>query len=126
MSSTLHRNIRTYMSGGVIAEATFVKYDTDGVRVVACGANGRAIGIAQGSTTAANQAVEVAMIGGGARLKVAGTTAAGKCLTSDASGLGVVGSASGQWIGAVALEAGVANDITEVEVSHFQLVADDT
>lgn len=124
MTSTAKRNIRTYLSGGVIAEGTFVKLTANGV-VSQSEANQRAIGIAQSEATAAGQPVEVALPGGGAELKISEEVALGKMLTSDANGLGEVADAAGEWVGAVAYQSGVANDFIDVMVTGFPSQASD-
>jgi len=126
MGSVTPRNIRSFTAGGAITAFTFVKFDSDGVKVVACGANERAIGIAQVAASASGDQVEVAMPGGGGKLKINETLTAGKMLTSTAGALGEKADAAGEWVGAIAYEGGVQNDIIETMVTGFQAVADDT
>ncbi len=51
----------------------------------------------------------------GCRLELGGTVAAGDRLTSDGSGKGITTTTTGQWIGAVALCAGVTGDEIPVQ-----------
>lgn len=126
MASSSNRHIRTYRASGAIAENTFVKFDTVAESVVSCGLNERAIGIAQTAALAAGDYIEVALPGGGAKLKLSMTIAKGKMLKSIAGGQGAVAAASGQWVGAIAYDDGVTNDVIDVMVAGFQAVADDT
>lgn len=124
MASSFTRHIRTYKAGGTINVSTFVKFDAAAETVVACGANERAIGIAQNAAVSGGL-VEVALPGGGGTLKVAGTIAKGKILTSDANGKGAVADAAGEWVGAVAYDSGVADDVIDVMVAGFQAQGSD-
>lgn len=124
MASNFRSNTRTYTAGGTINANTFVKFGADSQHVVACGANERAIGIARGDASS-GQSVEVDLPGGGSRLKVASTVALGKMVTSTSVGQGEKADAAGEWVGAVAYEDGVANDVIDVMVTGFQAQASD-
>ena len=116
----------TYEAEGAITAFTFVKFGTTKNQVKQCGANERAIGIYYGSDDAADgEKVSVALPGGGALLQVNETVALGKMLTSTAAGLGEVADAAGEWVGALAYESGVQNDIIGVEVVAFTAHASD-
>ena len=103
---------------------TFVKLGTAKHQVDAAGANGRAIGILMNAPVAGGVA-EVAINGGGAKLKVSETVALGKLLTSTSGGLGEVADAAGEWCAAIAFEDGVANDVIGVEVIQMNAHASD-
>lgn len=124
-ASTLPRKNRTMIAAGVIAQFVAVKFHTDGESVVKAGANERAIGIAQSAATASGEAVEVAMFGGGALLKINEAVDAGKLLTPTSDGYGEVADAAGEWCFALALQTGVQNDVIEVEVIACQAQASD-
>lgn len=126
MSASSQPRIKALRGSGVIPAYSFVKFHTDKETVITCGANERAIGIAQNSAASVDgDIIEVAFPGGGAKLKVAETVALGKMLTSTAGALGEVADAAGEWVAAVAYEDGVVNDIIGVEVVLFQAVASD-
>jgi hypothetical protein len=126
MSVSSEPKIRTYKAEGAITAKTFVKFGATKDLVDQCAANERAIGVYMGdSDAAANDYVEIALPGGGALLKVNETVALGKMLTSTSAGLGEVADAAGEWVGAVAYEDGVQNDIIGVEVCLMQAQASD-
>ncbi len=124
MASSAHRNIRSFLSEGTIEANRFVKFGTAAETVVACGANERAIGISQQAATS-GQYLEVALPGGGATLKISETVAKGKMITSIAAGIGEVADAAGEWVGAMAYEAGVVDDEIDVMVTGFSAYASD-
>lgn len=88
--------------------------------VVPAGAGERTDGIIQ-NAPAVGEFAEVAMAGGGAKLLLAGTVAAGNFIKSNAAGAGVVASTDKDEYGARAEEAGVSGDIIAVEVMQGQL-----
>lgn len=102
----------------------FVKFGADKETVLGAGANERAIGVLMNAPENGEQA-EVALPGGGAKLKVAESVSLGKMLTSTAASKGEVADAAGEWIGAVAYEDGSSDDIVGVEVTGFQAHASD-
>jgi hypothetical protein len=124
--SHLAPKIQSFVAGGNLSalQYTFVKFGSDSKTVVACGANERAIGIVQ-NAPAAGQIAEVAVIGGGAYLKVNEVIALGKMLTSTSGGLGEVADAAGEWVGALAYQDGVQNDVINVVVIGCQAYASD-
>lgn len=103
---------------------TFVKFGSTADKVASCGANERAIGILMNAPESGGKA-EVALPGGGAKLKISEIVALGKILTSTAEGLGEVADAANEWVSAIAHDAGVANDIIPVEVVQFQATTSD-
>ena len=93
----------------------FMKIGTADDKVVRAGDNENAIGILINAPTN-DQPAEIAMLGGGANLKVAGSVSRGDFLESDTNGLGETSSGTGNHkVRAVALVAGVANDVISVE-----------
>ena len=99
----------------------FVKIGTDEKHIAIAGANGKSIGIQMSSDCdTAEDAAEVALIGGGALLKINETVTAGQYLTSTSTGLGEVADAAGEHVGAIAMDDGVQNDVIAVEVVCFE------
>jgi hypothetical protein len=119
MGSVGERKIQSFRAGGVIAAFVAVKLDTDDNSVVKCGANERAIGVAQTAATAEGEQVEVALFGGSGKIKVNETIAKGKMLTATADGYGEVADAAGEWCFGVAMEAGVQNDVIWAQLTGF-------
>lgn len=127
MASSIKPLVRTYKAGGAINPLSFVKLSVSGSGsaknpvVVQCGAGDRPIGIAQNDSAAASgDEVEVAFVGGGARLNITGTVAAGNTIKSDSSGYGVVTASDADECGAMAVESGVSGDIIGVHVMFGQ------
>lgn len=117
MSVSSTPRIITLKAEGAILAYSFVKFGTTKGLVDQCGANERAIGIAQISSDAeAGDFIDIAIQGGGALLTVSETVALGKVLTSTATGIGEVADAADEWIGAMAMEDGVVSDVIGVEV----------
>ena len=119
-------NISTFKAGGTIRKFRFVALNAAG-EVVESGANGRAIGIHQGDqSVSSGEFLDVALSGGGAKLEVAEACAVGKLLTSTAAGKGEIADAAGEFVGAIAFEAGAADgDIIGVRVVALQAQASD-
>ncbi len=94
----------------------FVKFGADDQTVLAAGLNERAIGILQNAPGSGERA-DVALQGGGSKLKVSEAVSPGKLLTPQADGKGEVVDAADEWHGAVAMETAAADgDIIGVEV----------
>jgi len=126
MSASSAPKVKAFLGSGIVPAYSFVKFGATKDVVTACGLNERAIGIAQNSAASVDgDVLEVALMGGGAKLKCSEAIALGKMLTSSAGGLAKVANAAGEWIGAIAFEDGVLNDIIGVEVVGFQAVASD-
>lgn len=119
-------NMKGFLAGENLSakQYHFVKFGSDEKTVVACGANERAIGILQNAPES-GQGAEVALPGGGAYLKVSETIGLGKLLTSTGAGQGEVADAAGEWCAAMAMEAGVADDVLSVFVIATQAQASD-
>lgn len=114
MSSVLYRRIHTFIAGGAIAKGQAVKLSSGQV-VVCSAATDRAIGLAQ-IAAASGEPCEVALQGGGAYAKAAGTIAEGNLLGFDASGELVKVANASDIVIAQAMEAAVDNDIFSVQV----------
>lgn len=127
MASSVKPLVVTKTANGAINPLSFVKLDTASPgagktpNVVQCGAGDSPWGVAQNEALAAiGDSIEVAVLGGGARLTVSGTITAGQSIKSDSSGYGLAASAAGDRCGAQAVESGVANDIIGVHVNRFE------
>ena len=118
--------IRSYKAAADLSSYQYhFVYLTADNTVNVCGANGKAKGILLNKPDAAGKPAEVACPGSSAKLKINETVAVGKFLTSTATGLGEVVDAAGEFCGAIANQAGVQNDIIEVDVAAFTAHASD-
>lgn len=119
-------NLKAFKAGADLSakQYHFVKFDTTKDTVVACAGNERAIGILMNKPIQ-GEAAEVAIIGGGAKLKISEAVGLGKLLTSTAAGQGEVADAAGEWCAALAFEDGVTNDVIAVMVIATQAQASD-
>lgn len=96
-------NTRSYTAGGDLSakQFHFVKVGTVVGTVVICGASDKPIGIVQNAPLS-GEAADVAIIGGGAKLAIAGTVTPGAFLKPDSNGKGVATAVSGDFFCAVA------------------------
>lgn len=119
MASSSTPRIQAYKAGGVIVKGKAVKFGADSEHVVVGSANtDRCIGIAQNAAAAAEDIVEVAIPGGGAKGLISEGVSAGDDLCSHTDGTLVKVNAEGDQIVARAMETGVANDFVGVEVYY--------
>lgn len=103
-----------------IAIGSVVKAGSDKSHVAkAAAATEKAVGIAMSLVEAAEQAVEVAVQGGGAKGLLGGTVSFGDFLASDSDGKLVATTTANNKVIAQAMEDGVANDLIAVEVVSF-------
>jgi len=117
MASSKAPKIQTYLADGAIAKGKAVKAGSDDSHAAVGAANtNRCIGIAQSASTAAEQELEVATPGGGAKGLLGETVSAGDDLVSHTDGTLVKPNAEGDQIVARALEGGAASDLIAVEV----------
>jgi hypothetical protein len=117
MASYTTPRIFTFKASAAIAKGQVVIFGADGQHVTpATGATTALIGIAQGDAAAAEDPIEVALPGGGAKAKAGGTITKGALLTSDGSGLAVATTTGGDRIIGMAMDAAVSGDIFSVEV----------
>lgn len=121
MASSLRPLIQTYKCDAAIAKGLAVKIGTDRAHVAyAAATTQESIGIAQGATTTAEDKVEVALPGGGAKGLAQTTIVAGQLLTQHTDGsLKPVGTAGDRVI-AIAMEGAVAGDLFDVMVAISQ------
>lgn len=117
MSSHSEPRIYAFKADAAVAAYLIVKGGTDKDHVAkATAATDKLIGIQQNESTTAEDKVEVAIAGGGAKLKIADTVAVGDRLTADSAGKGVVTTSNADKIIAIAMQDGVTGDVIGVEV----------
>lgn len=129
MASNSAPRIRSYRTSGVVPAYSFVKFDSGSAdkdpTVVVC-ESGRSLGIGQNSASAASgDTIEVALPGGGAKLKLGGTVPLMQSIKPTTAGVGIVTASDADYIGAMAVEKGVSGDIIGVEVVHGQKASAD-
>lgn len=117
MASHSAPRILAFKADAAIAKGQAVKIGSDNEHVAKCSADtDKAIGVAQSVASAAEDVIEVAIPGGGAKGLAQTTIAAGKLVGphSDA-GLKPVDTAGDRFIG-MAMESAVAGDLFDMEV----------
>lgn len=120
MSSTYKPRIQTFYGDAVTAKGKAVKIGSTREHVALGSANtDRCIGIAQNTTTAIGDAVEVALIGGGAKALLGETVTAGAYLVSHTDGTLVKANAASDHVVAIAMEGGDAAELIDVMVVCF-------
>ena len=127
MGSYSQPRMKTYIAGADLSakQYHFVKISSsDDETVELAGANGRAIGVLMNDPKQGEPA-EVALIGGGAKLKMDEAAAVGKYLTSSANSQGEVADAAGEHVAALLMEGASDGDIAEVLVVCFAAQASD-
>ncbi len=120
MSSHVQPEIKVFTSNSDLSakQFHFVKL-ASGTNVAQAAAGEKAIGVVM-NKPAANQEAEVALLGGGALVKLAGPITAGQSIKSNVNGAGVVAASTGDWCPAIALESGVSGDVISVLLDgHF-------
>ena len=93
----------------------------------------RKVNIAAGATTpvfvlqnkpdAADDVAEVAQPGSTTKVKLGGTVTYGDHLTSDSAGKAIVTVTNTNFVGGIALESGVTDDLIEMLVAHLKVAA---
>jgi len=121
MASYPQPNIYAYKSdSATISVGMVVKAGSDESHVaLAAAATDKSVGIAMTPVTAAEETMEVAMPGGGAKALLGGTVAFGDFLASDAAGKLVATTTANDKVIAQALQSGVVNDLISVNVVAF-------
>jgi len=117
MSSFSRPRIQTFKSDGAIPKGSSVKIGSDANHVVKCtAATDKSIGIAAGSTSGAEESIEIYLPGGGGKGLAQTSISAGMLLVPHTDGsLKPIASANDRVI-AMAMEDAVANDLFAVEV----------
>ncbi len=123
MASSSAPRILTFKAAAAMAAYKAVKAGADDQHVaVASAGSDKVIGIGQSAPTAAEDPIEVAINGGGAKaLLGVGGAAFGDKLVSDASGTFIVSTTANDRVVCIAMGAGVAGDVIGVEVALSNL-----
>lgn len=117
MASSSSPKVLAFLATAAIAAYKAVKAGADDKHVAVCSAaSDESVGIVQNVATAAEDTLEVALPGGGAKALLGGTVAFGNYLAPDANGDLVVATTGQRYI-AIAMQAGVDNDVIGVEVA---------
>jgi translation elongation factor EF-1alpha len=117
MASTITPVIVTFKASGAIAKGSSVKMGSDDQHVsIASAATDKQVGIAQSAAAAAEDLIEIAVSGGGAKAISGGTIARGDLLTSNASGALVATTTALDRIVGVAMSAAASGDIFSAQV----------
>ncbi len=117
MSAIRPPNVLTFKCGAAIEKGMIVKPGADNQHVIkSAAATSKNMGIALNATTTAEDKVEVAGVGGGAKVLLGDTVAFGDLITSDSAGKGVATVTAGDRYVAMALEDGVVGDLIAVDV----------
>lgn len=117
MSSYAKPKCLAFKCGAAIPEGSVVKPGADNKHVIKSAlATNKHFGIAQNATTTAEDAVEVAMPGGGGKGLAGGTVSFGDMLTSDTNGALVATTSASDRIVAVAMEDAVVGDLFSLHV----------
>jgi hypothetical protein len=112
MSSSVRPHIVLKKSDGSISKGQIIKKGSDDDHVAAASAaTDKTFGVAQNDAPNAEDPVEVAIPGGGAKFLAGGTIAAGDQLTSDASGHAIATTTTGDRVIGVAEVDAVASDV---------------
>lgn len=117
MASYTEPRIYTFKAAAAQAAYTAVKAGADRQHVAICSAKtDKSIGIAQSAPEAADEAVEVALPGGGAKAKLGGSVSFGDLLAPTTDGTLIATTTANDRAIAVAMEDGVSGDVIAVEV----------
>jgi len=117
MASTKAPEILTFFADAAIAKGKAVKIGSDSKHVALGVLNtDRCCGLAQSASAAAEELIEVALPGGGAKALLGETVAAGDDLVSHTDGTLVKPNAAGDEIIARAMDSGVSGDLIDVIV----------
>lgn len=118
MASSLKPVILTFKADAAITKGMAVKLGTDAKHVAkGAAATDDCIGVAQSAPTAAEDAVEVAVPGGGGKGLCQTTVVAGNLLVSHTDGKLKPIATAGDRVVAVAMEGGVAGDLIDIMVT---------
>lgn len=123
MASSSQPRILTFKAAAAMSAFKCVKKGADDQHTaVASAGTDKVIGIAQSAPTAAEDLVEVAINGGGAKARLgSGGAVMGDKLVSDSNGNLIVSTSANDRIVAIAMADGVENDIVGVEVALSNL-----
>lgn len=118
MSASSQRHIQTFRATAAIAAYLIVKAGADEAHVAkATAVSDKIIGVSNSEATKAEEMVEVAIAGGGGKVKLgSGGCAFGDLLTADSNGYAVVSSTANDNIVGVAMMAGAEGDIIPLQI----------
>lgn len=117
MSVSSTPRIVSFLADAAIAKGKVVKIGTDSSHVAVCSAaTDKSFGVIQNAPTAAEDAAEVALPGGGGKGLAGGTIAAGDLLAPDANSKLVATTTENDRVVAIAMESAVVNDLFNIEV----------
>jgi hypothetical protein len=114
MASTKAPEILSYLADAAVAKGSVVKGGTDSQHVAKSTAGtDKSFGIAQNASAAAEDVLEVAVMGGAKGL-AGGAIAVGDLLTADSAGKLVATTSANDRVVGVALDSAVSGDLFEV------------
>lgn len=117
MSSYNVSNIVSFKADAAIAAYSAVKAGSDSKHVAVGSANtSKCIGIAMSAATAAEDVIEVAVVGGGCKVKLGENVSFGDMLVSHTDGTLVIKNSAGDRIVAMAMEDGSSGDVICAQV----------
>ena len=120
MSSSSEPRIKTFKADGAIGQYRFVKPGSDENHVAQADVGSTPIGVAQVAAAAAEDKVEVHLLSGGTLVQLGGTVSGGDSLKPDANGKAIVASVDTNKAGALAMDAGILNDVVSAELDfHY-------
>jgi hypothetical protein len=117
MAAYIEPKIVTFNATAAIGANKFVKYGASKDLIALCGAGEKAIGVTMSSAAAAGDPVEVALIGGGAKVTAGGTISLGAYVKSDASGDAVAAATDGDYAIGIVTDSAVDNDVVSMIVA---------
>lgn len=118
MSATSQPRISAFKATAAIAKGKVVKAGADDQHLAVCSAaTDKAIGVVQSDATAAEDIIEVALNGGGAKGLAGGVIAVGDLLASDGNGAMVATTSANDRVIGIAMQAAVSGDIFWLEVA---------
>jgi hypothetical protein len=121
MASTLAPKIQTFACDAAITKGMAIKKGTDKDHVAKGAANtDKVFGAALNTTTKAEDACEVGVIGGGASVLLGETVTAGAYLVSHTDGTWVKANAAGDHVGAIAMEGGDSGALIDAIIVCFE------
>jgi hypothetical protein len=117
MASSSEPKVYSFLAAAALAKGKAVKAGADNAHLVVSAAKtDLSVGIVQNTVTAAEDTIEVALPGGGAKALLGGTAAVGDLLAPTTDGRLIVTTTAGDRYIAMAMEAGVIGDMIGVEV----------
>jgi hypothetical protein len=117
MASYRQPNILAFKAAAAMAAYVAVKAGADREHVAICSAKtDKSVGISMSVPEAADEVMEVALPGGGAKAKLGGSVSFGDLLAPTTDGTLIATTTAGDTYIARAMEDGVQNDVIAVEV----------